>query len=160
MRVMKDMLPPFAHGNRLIVSANPFPLAACADVKHLLCVQRTEKCMVTPYLRELRPPCAVVSILFLLHRNVRKKCYTANKQLRCKRAAGTKGSSRIDKGTVTNPHFKKARQKRTHSTTPLTGLQDHKIRAHHHHHCFVTLRPEPDPASHQRAIIIIIVLLH
>jgi hypothetical protein len=51
----------------------------------------------------------------------KKKCYTVIKQLRCKRTAGTKGCSRHDKGTVANPHFKKAGKKRTHSTTPLTG---------------------------------------
>ena len=51
----------------------------------------------------------------------KKTCYTAIKQLRCKRKAQTKGCSRHNKGTVTNPHFKKARKKQTHSTIPLTG---------------------------------------
>jgi hypothetical protein len=53
-------------------------------------------------------------------RVLRKKCYTVIKHKRRKRTAGTKGCSRHDKGTVTNPHFKKAGKKRTHSTTPLT----------------------------------------
>lgn len=38
---------------------------------------------------------------------VMKKCVTVIEQLRCKQTAGTRGAAGNNKGTVTNPHFKK-----------------------------------------------------
>jgi hypothetical protein len=49
-----------------------------------------------------------LQLSFVLLPFEQEKCYTVIKQLRCKRTAGTKGCSRHDKGTVTNPHFKNA----------------------------------------------------
>ena len=37
----------------------------------------------------------------------KKKCVTVIEQLRCKQTAGTRGAAGNNKGTVTNPHFKK-----------------------------------------------------
>lgn len=39
--------------------------------------------------------------------NKKKKCVTVIEQLRCKQTAGTRGAAGNNKGTVTNPHFKK-----------------------------------------------------
>ena len=43
----------------------------------------------------------------VLHVVMKKKCVTVIEQLRCKQTAGTRGAAGNNKGTVTNPHFKK-----------------------------------------------------